>query len=164
MADTVLEQITQEVYDRLDALTTAGLGEFTYSEVVRPTVRGGDFSPHHLQIVLTCGNLERQEDLDCPGNPPASAYRQTFNIRCRISPSESATESADYFSNIIHGDVVKALTNAGNQWYTFGGLAFDANFGTPEAVQDPDGSFDGIAILLDVTFRTDENNPFNVRS
>lgn len=163
MATTVLEQITAELKTRLNALTTNGYGELDYVEVVRPTLRGENMEPKSGQIVLRIGSQSRAEDLDCPGNPPAIAWKVVFNIYCNINVSESDTNDLNYYTTTMHGDVVHAVTDAGNMWYSFGGLSIDANWMEPE-VFEADGSMASVNVPIEVTFRHDENNAFNVRA
>lgn len=158
---TVDERIANELFRRLQKLAAGYTTTTAVSEVIRPTVRGS-FSPQHLQIVLTNGTLERAEESDCPGNPPATAWRRTFNIRCHVSTSELDETAIDEMNSVFYGDVVKVVCDE-SLWHTFGGLAFDANWTTPETVS-VEGSFGGINIPIQVSFRHDEGNPYNARA
>lgn len=161
----VSERIANVLFERLQILS-AQFSVFTpVSEVIRPTRMGG-YTPKHLQIVLTQSAPEIDEELGCPGNPPATAYRMTFNIRCHVMPSEKDTTVIDEITNTFAADVVRAVTSDdfyGPTWYTMDDLAFDSMFGTHEPI-DLDGSFGGVNLPLVVSFRTDENNPYNVRA
>jgi hypothetical protein len=126
----------------------------------------GGYTPKHLQVVLTQNDPEVNEELGCPGNPPATAYNILFNIRCHVMPSERDTTVVDEIINTFDADVVRAVTDQtiyGAMWYTLGDLAIDATFQTRESI-DADGSFVGFNLPLLVTYRTDENNPYNGRA
>lgn len=122
----------------------------------------GGFTPRHLQIVLTQADPEDIPELFCPGNPPAIAYLQRFNIRCHIMPSEKDPTPFDEYVNTMTADVVKAVTYTGSDWFTFGGLAIDAKWETRENI-DADGGVDGVNIPLAITYRTSETDPYAVR-
>jgi len=164
-ARPVSERIACELFDRLQLLAAQYSVYTPVSEVIRPTRMGG-YTPKHLQIVLTQNDPEVNEELGCPGNPPATAYNILFNIRCHVMPSERDTTVVDEIINTFDADVVRAVTDQtiyGAMWYTLGDLAIDATFQTRESI-DADGSFVGFNLPLLVTYRTDENNPYNGRA
>lgn len=150
-----------ELFDRLQKLTAQYSVYSPVSEVIRPTRLGG-YTPKHLQIVLTKGDDERAAELDCPGNPPAEAHRQIFNIRCHILPSEKDPTPVDEYCEVLEADVKRVVTDV-TRWECFAGNAITAEWLATENV-DSDGSSDGINVPIAITYRTDENNPFNVRA
>lgn len=157
----VSELIARELLRRLERLED---GYSVYSDVVqviRPTRLGG-FTPKHLQIVLTQSSPEIDEELSHPGNPPATAYRVTFNIRCHVMPSEDDIAAVDDIVNTLAADVTRVVCDETN-WHTFAGNAVDAEWLAHENI-DGDGSIDGVNVPLAVVFRTDETNPYNVRA
>jgi hypothetical protein len=161
----VSERIACEIFDRLQLLAAQYSVYTPVSEVIRPTRMGG-YTPKHLQMVLTQNDPEVDSELGCPGNPPATALKILFNIRCHVMPSEKDITVVDEIINTFDADVVRVITDPdlfGTQWHTMGGLAIDAEFQTRESI-DSDGSFAGTNIPLLVTYRTDENNPYNVRA
>lgn len=159
----VVERIADALYERLRHLA-AGYSEHTaVTEVIRPTQRGKSYSPKHLQIVLTQSAPEAVEELSHPGNPPALAWRQIFNIRCHVNASEKDPTAVDTIINTMAADVVKVVCDAGTHWHNFNNLAIDAEWLPTEPV-DADGGFDGINVPLAVTYRTSEGNPYAVRA
>lgn len=159
----VNEQIAVVLLGRLEAM----IGDATsypidVCEVLRPT-RSIDFTPRDRQIVLVQGSAEIVEELMRPGNPPAVAYRQTYQIRCHLMPSERDAATIDEQLNLFHADVVRAVCSVSSTWHTFGGLAVDAQFRSPEYVS-ADGGLDGVNVPLVVTYRTDEGDPTVVRA
>ena len=156
----VVSRITSELYDRLNKLA-AGFSPFTsVYEVVRP-LRLGQYTPRHLQIVLTKGPSEEVPELMCPGNPPAIAWRQRFDIRCHVMPSEKDPTPIDTYCEVMAADVVRAVCEP-SRWYTFGGLAIDTAW-LPHEDINSDGGPDGVNVPIVITYRVDEGNPFNVR-
>lgn len=156
----VVERIAQAIYERLRLLTAQYSVFSPVPEVVRPT-RLDACTPKNMQVILTQDAPQRNEELDCPGNPPAIAYDVLFNIRCHIMPSEKDPTPVEEYINVLAADVVRVVCDA-TDWHTFGGLAINANWQSQENT-DADGSFDGVNVPLLVTYRTDETNPFTVR-
>ena len=157
----IVERIAVALKERLDLLVAGYSSSLPVSEVIRPT-RFGGFTPKHLQIVLTQEDPEELPDLFIPGNPPAVAYRQQFNIRVHLMPSEKDPTPVEEYINVAVGDVVRVVTDAGDQWFNWDGLALDSRWSAPEHV-DADGSLDGVNVPLLVTYRTSELNPYVVR-
>lgn len=157
---TILENIAVELERRLRLMV--GNTDFNTNvyEVVRPT-RLECYTPIHKQIVLTQGEEEIDEELSCPGNPPAIARRQKFNIRCHLMTDERATDAIDSDINAFASDVILAVTDDYNTWHTFDGNAIDAAWGTREMV-NADGGIDGVNMPLYVTYRTNENDPYTL--
>lgn len=159
----VVELIARELYTRLDAMTDY---DATYQtevlEVVRPK-RLGTHTPADMQIVLVFGNDEVMEELMCPGNPPAIARRQTFNIHCHVMNSETDDEPIDQVVQQFIADVKQAVCKPQATWHTFDSNAIDAEWGDEEHITG-EGGLDGVTLPLLVTYRTDENNPYNVRA
>jgi hypothetical protein len=157
----VVEQIALALKSRLDVMVDDSVNfPISVSEVVRPT-RFGDFTLLDRQIVLVQGQLETVPELSHPGNPPAQAYRITFQIRGHVINDERAFLAIDETLNQFHADIVQAVA-VDSTWQTFGGLSFDAEWKPPEYVA-ADGGIDGINVPLAVSFRTDEDNPTQVR-
>lgn len=158
----VVEQIAQVIKSRLDAMIGDSANyAIDVIEVVRPT-RFGDFTPIDRQIVLVQGPQEQVAELSHPGNPPATAFRQIFQIRCHLLSSERDTATIDEQLNLFQADIVKAITSAGSTWHTFDNLAIDAQFMSVEYVS-ADGGIDGVNCPLAVTYRTDETDLTQVR-
>jgi hypothetical protein len=142
-------------------LTSGYSPYFRIVEVIQPK-RQGDYSPRHNQIVLTYGGIDRVEALDFPGNPPAVAYNQTYNIRCHVIPSEKDPTPINEMLDTYAAEVMRVVCDAGSQWYSFGSLAIDANF-QPTETYSAENGLSGINVPLVVTFRHSENNPFEAR-
>lgn len=163
MPVAVSEQIADELFTRLELLTTEAWVESDVSEVIRPK-RLDAYTPKNLQVVMTQASPEINDELSRPGNPPATAYDMVFNIRCHVMPSELDPEAVDKYTNTLAADVVRAATsNGAANWHQMGGLAINAVWLTHRNIFAT-GSFDGVNVPLRVTFRTDETNPFNVRA
>ena len=155
MPTTVVEQIATELETRLGNITNV-------TEVVRATVKGGYKVQNH-QVVLAFSDLERVPELSQPGNPPATAWVQRFNVHCHIVQSETATESADELISTMAADAIIAMATSSDvhPWQTFGGLAIDAQFEAQENLESE--NFDGVNVPIAITFRTDEDNPYTAR-
>lgn len=166
-AKPIVERIADELYQRLRLLTAGYSDQFIASDVIRPR-RNDTGTPEHQQIVLTQSALSINSELMCPGNPAAIAYVVTFNIHCRVMPSERDTTFVEEMINTMAAEVVRvvcdeSILDDALQWHTFGNLAIDAEW-LPHENVDTDGSYDGVIVPLAVTFRVSEKNPFTVRA
>ena len=158
----VVSRISDEIFARLQALVSGSAGAYSFADVVRPT-KLATYTPQHGLIVLTRGEVSRVTELDCPGNPPAVAFRQTFSIRVHIAPSEKDTTPVEVYEDVMEAEIHKAIVNDAATWHTFGNLAINADLGSQQTVVS-DGSYDGIAVPLVVTFRVTEGDPYTVRA
>lgn len=157
----IVTKISDEIITRLETLITEQNDAFTFREVVRPT-KLATYTPEHGLIVLTRGEVARVTELDCPGNPPAIAYQQTFLIRVHIAPSERDATPIEMYEDVAEAAIIKAITTLG-AWHQFAGNAINANFG-PQQTATSDGGYDGIAVPLIVTYRVAEDDPYQVRA
>jgi hypothetical protein len=157
----IVTQISDEIFTRLETLITEPNDAFTFVDVVRPT-KLATYTPAHGLIVLTRGEIARVTELDCPGNPPAIAWMQTFLIRVHIAPSEKDPTPIELYEDVAEAAIHKALRTSGT-WHTFGGIAINADFGAQQTATS-DGGYDGIAVPVMVTFRVSEGDPYTVRN
>jgi hypothetical protein len=157
----IVTKISDQIITRLETLITEQNDAFTFREVVRPT-KLATYTPEHGLIVLTRGEVARVTELDCPGNPPAIAYQQTFLIRVHIAPSERDATPIEMYEDVAEAAIIKAITTSG-AWHQFAGNAINANFG-PQQTATSDGGYDGIAVPLIVTYRVAEDDPYTVRA
>jgi hypothetical protein len=158
----VVSRISDEIFARLQALVSGSAGAYSFVDVVRPT-KLATYTPQHGLIVLTRGEVSRLTEIDCPGNPPAVGYQQTFLIRVHIAPSEKDTTPVEVYEDVMEAEIHKAIVNDSATWQTFGNLAINADLGAQQTAVS-DGSYDGISIPLAVTFRITEGDPYTVRS
>lgn len=157
----VVLQISETIFGRLESLVSEPNDAFVFRDVVRPT-KVSNYTPEHGLIVLTRGEVARIPELDCPGNPPAIAYQQTFLIRVHIAPSEKDTTPVEAYEDVVEAAIHTAVAT-GNRWYTFGEVAINADFGAQQT-SVADGGYDGIAVPLRVLFRVSEGNQYTVRA
>jgi hypothetical protein len=157
----VVTKISDEIFARLETLITEPNDAFTFVDVVRPT-KLATYTPSHGLIVLTRGEVSRVENLDCPGNPPAIAYQQTFLVRVHIAPSEKDSTPIELYEDVAEAAIHKAIRTSGT-WHTFDGNAINADFGAQQTATS-DGGYDGIAVPVMVTFRVSEGDPYTVRN
>jgi len=157
----VAERIALEIEYRLRRLLSGSSTMIQVSEVIRPK-RMESATPKHCQIVLTQGDPEIDAQLSLPGNPPATAWRHFFSIRCHVIPSELDPTAIDTFQNYFVADIRRAICEDAN-WWTFDGLAIYAEWGNISGI-DLDGTFVAFMVPLIVTYRTDEDDPYTVRA
>ena len=162
MSLPIVEEIAVVIFSRLDKLAKKYDVTTNLAAAVRPTKVGG-FTPQDGQIELTEGEEEVDESLSHPGNPPATARIQTFNILARAMPSEKDPTPIGKIISEMKADIVRTICTPAATWHTFGGFAINARWGSPEKIA-PGGEFDGVTMPMMVTYRTDENNPYNFRA
>lgn len=156
MPTPIIELIADELVTRLGNTTNV-------VEVVRPKKRE-PYTPKNWQIVVIQETAEDLPDLNHPGNPPATAWMQTFKCCLHVVPSESDTTAVDQLINTFVSDAIVAISTSGdsNPWHTFGGYAIDAVVNPPEPINDEDS--EGAILNVDVTYRTSENDPYTLRN
>ena len=129
-AKPIVSIISDEILCRLQVLTGTSFGAYEYPKVVRPT-KLATYVPQHGSVILTRGDVERVNALDCPGNPPAIAQQQTFLIRVHIAPSENDATAVEVYEDLAEAAIHRALTDA-TTWHTFGGYAINAEIGSAQ--------------------------------
>jgi hypothetical protein len=158
---TVADEIAEVLIARLETLI-GGDEQTDVVEVIRPK-RLGDYTPKDLQIVVTQSNPERVTELDCPGNPPAICWQQTYNIRCHLMPSEDDDTAIDQLCNQFAADVIKVVCTPSNDWHLFDNYAIDAQIQTIENIETGEG-MDGVNVPIAIMYRVSENDPYTVRA
>jgi len=157
----VVSLISNEIFARLQGLVTAEISSYKFVDVVRPT-KLATYTPQNGLIVLIRGDVTRMPELDCPGNPPSVAIQQTFLVKVHIAPSEHDTTPVDLYEDVVESEIHKALTEP-DDWHTFGGHAINAHIQSTVTVTS-DGGYDGIAVPVQVVYRTVEGDPYTVRT
>jgi hypothetical protein len=152
MSEPVVEQIMANVRTRMAAAFTA----------YRST-RVATWQPKDLVVHVHQGSLTPNAELSCPGNPPATAYDLEAIVAGIVKPSDAETISVDTFRNRMGADIVKAATDA-PLWHQWGGLALNTVHGPIEDYMDETGGFAGVMVRFTITFRVDENDPYQVRA
>ena len=152
MTEPVVEQIMANVKTRMAAAFTA----------FRST-RVATWQPKDLVVHVHQGTLTPNAELSCPGNPPATAYDLEAIVAGIVKPSDAETIAVDTFRNRMGADIVKAATDA-ELWHQWGGLALNTVHGPIEDYMDETGGFAGVMVRFTITFRVDENDPYQVRA
>jgi hypothetical protein len=152
MTEPVVEQIMANVRTRMAAAFTA----------YRST-RVATWQPKDLVVHVHQGSLTPNAELSCPGNPPATAYDLEAIVAGIVKPSDAETIAVDTFRNRMGADIVKAATDA-ELWHQWGGLALNTVHGPIEDYMDETGGFAGVMVKFTITFRVDEDDPYQVRA
>lgn len=151
MADPVSELIVKEVKSRLSAYTTT-----------HRSTRVATWQPKDMVVHILQGETVRNDELSLPGNPPAQAWDMTVVVAGIVKPSDTSTTPVDTYKNQFWAEIVKAA-NTGDNWHTWGDNAINSIISDVEEYTSEDGSVAGVQVSILITFRTDENNPFNGR-
>lgn len=152
MSEPVVEQIMQAVRSRVAATRTA------YRSTNIATWQAKDNVMHVYQ-----GDIVENRGIDCPGNPPAKGWTVEAIVASILKPSQNDATPIDTYKNRSWAAIVQAVTNA-SLWHQWGGLAINTDIGTIEDFTGDDGSGSGVMVRMSIHFRTDENNPYNVRA
>lgn len=158
---TVVESIAEVLYQRLRNLINNTTYNTKVTEVFRPR-RLEQRTIRDRQIIMVDGSHDRVPELDHEGNPPAEAWRITFNLYLHILNDERSCDPIDKLIHTFAADVKKAVCSVDTRWHTFGEKAVDAVWQSMESIQS-DGSFDGVNLPIAVTYRVDEDDPYQVR-
>lgn len=162
MSLPVVEQISQVIASRLEAVTVAG-GYYTdVSEVYRPS-RLPDWSPQAGTVVLLAGGAERNEELSPQGNPPGSAWSQDFAILGFVEASDTDTTPIDQLVSVAASDLMKGVCAVPTgHWQTMDGNAINAWWQSQERL-GTDGPLEAFRLGLTVVYRTSELDPYTIR-
>jgi hypothetical protein len=148
---TVDEKIARELHRRLRMMIGSTTYQTKVRSVIRPT-RLGNFTPEHLQIVMTTGEISELDDLMYPGNPVGVARTITFRVNCHLLTDENSSIAIDQ----------EAVCTPIATWHTFDNNAIDAAWRGRELINS-DGGLDGVTMNLEVIYRVEEGNPYQVR-
>lgn len=161
MAEPVLEQIAQKVFDRVLQVRKAN-GYNVDVTVQRPS-RGSGIEFDNYRVAILQHDPEESSDYSLPGNPPAIAWKQPFAIYLIIRPSDKDTTPYDKILNTFQADVEKALKDA-DDWYRWDGLAVNSSMAPSVPFVQESGAHEGRIMTLNVYYRVDETDPYNVRA
>ena len=161
MAFPIGEQIAIKVRSRLQLISVGSGFETTVAgTVVRPpriwTGAAADY-----QITMAQGTIERNEELSYPSNPPVTAWNMPFTIVGELRPSEEATTPIEELCNVFGADAIRAICTPSSSWYNWDGLAINTVIGSIENFNSEEAA--GFKLEFVVTFRTSENNPYELR-
>lgn len=121
------------------------------------------WQPKDLTVNVYQGTMTPNEELSCPGNPPAQAYDLQVIVAGITKPSDNDPTAIDTFRNRMAADIVKYATNAA-LWHQWGGLAINTTIGPAEPYVEETGGMHGVMVTFLITFRTDEDDPYTVRA
>jgi hypothetical protein len=152
VSEPVVERIMQAVRSRVAATRTA----YRSANVAK-------WQPKDNVLHVHQGDIVENAELNCPGNPPAKGWTVVAAIAAILKPSDTDTTPIDTYKNRAWAVIVQAVTDA-DLWHQWGGLAVNSTIGPIEDYTAEDGSGSGVFVRISIHFRTDENNPYNVRA
>lgn len=154
MAEPISEQILATIKTRL----------LEYTSDTQRSTRVSTWQPKDGTVVVNMLRLRKNDELSCPGNPPAQAWDMTVQICGMIKPSDRDTTAVDTYKSRIYSEIIKACCDGINRWWTWGEKAIISTFRSVTEHTDDNGAFAGVSVELITTFRTDEGNPYVGRS
>jgi hypothetical protein len=158
MADTIIDQIVDDLKATLLTVTTGNGYETTVESVYEPlTIQGYTKPPmKSLQVQLTMMDGVRNPEIDLQSNPPRVGWNQNIDMNLIYRPSDSNTTPIRVTLNKFWADVIKAMYID----YTRGGLALNQEISNPEWMLNQEDGFIAIACILTIQYRHKENNPY----
>ena len=163
MAELVSERIASTIIARLQNIQTSMGYTFDIVSVDRPNAKANEWRPRNQSILVRQSGTDRNEGLDCPGNPPAICYETTYDIYGFILPSDKATSPVATEVNELESAIKKSIVSNSVHWVFFDGLSILAEFGTSQPYISPEGDNQGLVLPLSVTYRVSELDPTEVR-
>lgn len=168
MATPIVEQIAQAIVARVKGVTKAAGYDVTVRNVLRSTrenlTTGNSIaSVDDYSVVFAYGSAERNTALGLPGNPPAIAFNQQFELYLVLRPSDDNTIPLDQLAAIFYAEVMQGLTTDATYWVKWGGLAIDTEIEGHEPIVTGDGSYCGWKVTLTVKYRVSESDPYTQR-
>lgn len=159
MALSIIEQIIAAIQTAVEAVTTGNGYQIDVAGVYRPATMGGQDrdSPGSYDVQLTRGQTQRNETLDLLGNPPKVGWTVPVQMDCLYRPSSSNTDPIEQVLDTFWSDVTKAVMDD-TQW---SGLAIDSDLAPPEEWIDMDDGTCGKTGILQIHYRTPENDPYS---
>ena len=133
-----------------------------FDEAYRST-RVATWQPKDCVLHIQQGTMTPNTALSCPGNPPSQAFDLEAVVAGIVKPSDAETTPIDTFRNRVSADIIKAATDA-DLWHQWGGLAINTMIGNVEPYMDETGGVSGVVVKFMITFRVDENDPYQVRA
>ncbi len=160
---SLVNTIMEVVKARLETVRVVNGYSHDIADVARPR-REGRYAPQHLLAVITHKDIEHDEDLSHPGNPPAVAWILPVRIVGIVFPSDLIETAIDEVADSFGADLQKAIAVPAASWQTFSDNAINATIGPlidADDVESDDAS--GKEFELRITYRVDETDPNNVR-
>lgn len=156
MSNPVVELISQDIQTAINAITT-GNGFNQTLVCVRPTRTGfeGNTTPEDGKVVLIQEDPDENEELSSQGNVSMKAWNQQYLLVAFVIASDKATTPIDTRINQVRADIEKKLMED-DQRST---LAINTEM-KGSAKFDEGAKMSGIAILIEVMYRTRENDPY----
>ncbi|QNN23528.1 hypothetical protein HED60_15005 [Planctomycetales bacterium ZRK34] len=162
MPTPIKEQIAALLLSTVAGVTEANGYNYTLS-AMRPT-RYGKFSIEDKLALVQQLDPEEDPENSVAGDPGAKAWIQPFIVDVFAVPSEKSTDAIDTQLNVMCADVEKALMAALPPFGTaFDELAFNASIAPPEFMAKADGSCEWVRVIVEISYRTDETDPYTAR-
>lgn len=159
--EPVAEQIAALVAYRLSFISQLGNYQVTVPDVQRPT-RFDTPSPIPFRTYVNIDSLTPNELLGHSGNPPVQGWDMVVRCSMMVTPLENDTTKADTWRLRAYASMSRAITT-GVDWYNWNGLAVNSQILEPEMRSTPEEGQVGAHLLVNIQFRTDESNPYQVR-
>ncbi len=159
MAEPIIEQIAVNVVAAINQITGAN-GFNQTLKATRPIRLGFEDGEGQKDLTVLVVQRDPEEDPESSteGNPAAKAWMQPFLCIAYVIDSDSSTTPIDTRKNRIRSDIEKKLREDPER----GGNAWDTQIRAPESF-NLGPSATGISVVVEVFYKTSEDNPDVVR-
>lgn len=156
---SVISEILKTAALRLTAIESDSGYSFDVPKVWLPKQDAEEYTPKHLHMVVTAGEIVPEPEHDRPGNPPAVGRRLPIQCRCDLIPSQiHGTETFDQLASIVESNMMHALTNWPD-WYKFGGFCINSEPSNPVTTKPQNsGGIGSVMVTIDAIYRVSETN------
>lgn len=167
MPNPIIQLIADEVVNRLGNILKGNGYEFDVAFVLPVSRDTNTFHPSPRGIYVKQQAEAENEELSCPGNPPAVAYDVVFEItgyanQIDTDTTEPAIVDDGATVNNMLASIQKAIANNdAAHWHEFDGNSLNATMPVAETMETAD--YDGAKVELIVTYRTSEIDPYALR-
>jgi len=158
MSNPVVELITQDIVEKIDAIKVAD-GWNQDLNAVRPTRLGNDENlPIDNGLVIVHQEDPDDTDLDADrGSQGLKAWAQPYLLECIVWQDDDATTPIDTLINRVRADIEKKLMEDESR----GGNAIETLLGgSMKFTDEGDAELTGIIILITVQYRVRLTDPY----
>lgn len=162
MTKPVIELIEDEIICRLEDIQLKNGFAFSVTSVELVSRDLNTFTPGPLEIIVDLIEETENEEMSCPGNPPATAYDALFMIHGYAYPVDRDDELSNLNSGVtrrqMQAAIQQAVTSvASGDWAQWSGNALTTSLTTKAKFEGPGN--DGVSVGMLITYRTDEDDP-----
>ena len=163
MSQPIIELIEEEIINRLENIQLKNGYAFTVASVELVNRDLNSYpEPGPLAIIVDLTEEAENEEMSCPGNPPAVAYDASFMVHGYAQPVDRDDTLSNLNAGITRHQMQAAIhtalvTPTAGDWAQWEGNALTTSLQSKTKFEGP--GTDGVTVGMLITYRTDENDP-----